>query len=355
MSSSKTRIALIIVAVAVVACVGAFAFDRYALSSTYARVPDPAVSLLPNYELYEKDYPRTDVEFEFDGYTLRGHVYGKDNTRGLIVFRHGIFSKHSDYLPLITAMVDKGWRVFAYDAIGCGESDGDSTLGMSQSPLDVAAAVQFVRESGMAGDLPVALWGHSWGGYGVAAALKFCPDVDACITMSGFDTPMKILDYSATSSFGALGKIQYPFLWLITKLDFGENANISASEAIAKSGVPTLVIHGYGDKTVPYDGVSIASALEGRFFDLVGSKLAVAIRAEEGRNGHNDYFYSVESQEYLNECASTLQEMLDENGDDVTDPEIQKFLDGVDLKRANTADPFLIDEIDSFLGVYLEE
>ena len=350
MSVSRKRIIAIVLAAALVASACAFAFDRYALSATYARVPDQDISLLPRYELYEKDYPRTDEEFTLDGYTLRGHVYGADNARGLIVFRHGIFSKHSDYLPLITALVDKGWRVFAYDAIGCGESDGDSTLGMSQSPIDVAAAVEFARENGMADEMPLVLWGHSWGGYGVAAALSRVTGVDACVTMSGYDTPMKILDYSSTSSFGPLGKIQYPFLWLSTVIDFGENANLCASDAIVNSGVPTLVIHGSGDTTVPYDGVSILGAFQRRTQDPSDAVITLITKDEPGRDGHNNYFYSRESQAYLDECAAALQGMLDENDEDPSAPEIQSYLAGVDLKRANTADPELVDEIDSFLA-----
>ena len=353
MSHSKKRIVAIVVVAAVVACICAFALDRYTLATTYARVPDREVSLLPTYELYEKNYPRTDVEFQLDGYTVRGHVYGADNTRGLIVFRHGIFSKHSDYLALITAMVDKGWKVFAYDAIGCGESDGESVLGMSQSPIDVAAAVSFARESGMADGMPLALWGHSWGGYGVAAALATCPDVDACVTMSGFDTPMKILDYSATSSFGPIGAIQHPFLWLNTFIDFGEKADVSASDAVAKSNVPTLVIHGIGDTTVPYDDVSIADALEKRSEGSADERISITTKTEPERDGHNNYFYSHESQAYLDECSATLLAMLDENGDDPTAPEVQSYLASVDLVRANTADPALIAKIDDFLKAHL--
>lgn len=350
MSKSKVRMIVVLVVTLFVVSACAFTLDRYALSSLYSRVPDQKISLLPHYDLFEKDYPRTDVEFQLDGYTLRGHVYGADNTRGLIIFRHGIFSKHADYLPLITAMVDKGWRIFAYDAIGCGESDGDSTLGMSQSPLDVAAAVEFVHDSGLADGMPLALWGHSWGGYGVAAALAKASDVDACVTMSGYDTPMKILDYSSTSSFGPLGKIQYPFLWLNTVIDFGDNANLSASDAIMNSGVPTLVIHGAGDGTVAYEGVSILDALQKSSQDLSEMNIQLTTLSEPGRDGHNSYFYSPESQAYLDECATALQGMLDENGDDTDAPEVQSYLASVDLKRANTADPALIDEIDSFLA-----
>lgn len=399
------RTVIIIAGVVLVCCAGAFALDRMALSQTYARVAEPKASLLPTYALYENDYPRTDVEFQLNGATLRGHVYGADNDRGLIVFRHGIFSQHQDYLALITALVDKGWRVFAYDAIGCGESDGDSTMGMSQSPLDVAAAIDYARESGMADGMPLALFGHSWGGYGVAAALGLRPgSVDACVTMSGYDTPVKILTASAERAYGVAGRVQQPFLWLNCLIDFGaENADRSASDAVVNSGVPTLVIHGTGDAVVPYEEMSILDSLHDRGVGEMASdgveggeagrdvasgaggedgahdignvrgisgtsatgsasgrplsqnagtavnSVKLLVKSDEGRNGHNDYFYSRESQAYLNECAAALQQLLDENGDNADAPAVQEFLESVDLRRANTADPQLINEIDSFL------
>ena len=347
---SRKRIIGIVVILIVACCLGAFALDRAALQQTYERHPVPAGSLLPTYDLYQKDYPRTDVEFQLGEYTLRGHVYGPDNKRGLIVFRHGMFSQHQDYLPMITAMVDKGWRVFAYDAIGCGASDGDSALGMSQSPRDVAAAIDFARQNGLANGMPLVLWGHSWGGYGVAAALRTHPDVDACVTMSGFDTPLKVLSYSATSAYGILGRIQEPFLWLNTVIDFGDEANVSASDAVVDSGVPTLVIQGRKDTTVPYDDVSILGALRDRIQDLPTGKISLITMEDEGRDGHNNYFYSPASQAYLNECSTALQKMLDENDDDATAPEVLEYLNSVDLMKANTADPELIGRIDAFLA-----
>ena len=117
MAKPTKRIALIIIVAAIGLSLAAFALDRAALSATYERKPNPEVSLLPTYELYQSKYPRTDVAFELDGYTLRGHVYGAKNDRGLIVFRHGMFSKHQDYLPIITALIDKGWRVMPSDAV----------------------------------------------------------------------------------------------------------------------------------------------------------------------------------------------------------------------------------------------
>ena len=248
-------------------------------------------------------------------------------------------------------MVDKGWKVYAYDAIGCGESDGDNVLGFAQSPLDVAAAVEYARDSGMADGMKVAVWGHSWGGYGVAAALDLV-DVDACVTMSGFDDPMTILNVGAQQSLGPFAFTQTPTLWLNNYLAFGKDADREASRAILESGTPTLIIHGLDDRTVPYEGASImANTLEGQSSP---QNVSTKTFAEPGRSGHNDYFYSVESQRYLRECREQLQTLLDENGDDANAPAVVSFMQGVDKLKANTADPELIGEIDAFLGLHLQ-
>lgn len=349
---SPARKVSVVVAIALLVFgIGSFIADRAIMGQTYARVPVSQPNLLAVFDDYAGQYQRDPVEFTFDGSALRGYVYGPENTRGLIVFRHGIFSQHQDYLPLILAMVDKGWRVFAYDAIGCGESDGDNVIGFSQSPLDVAAAVQYARDSGMADNMKIALWGHSWGGYGVAAALGLCPDVDACVTMSGFDTPLGIMRNGAEQMMGPFAATQVPTMWLNMVVDFGLDANRSASKAIAASGVKTLVIHGVEDGVVPYEGESIlANASAGQGIPNVST----ITFDTPGRSGHNTYFYSLESQEYLGECANMLQELLEENGDKPDASEVVEFLETVDKWKANTADPGLIGDIDSFLGVELD-
>lgn len=323
----------------VVFCVGSYTIDRQALDQTYARyVPQGPSVLLADADV-AADHPFTDVSFELGGYTLCGHVYGADNTRGLVVFRHGIFSQHQDYLALITGLVDRGWKVFAYDAIGCGESDGDSTLGFSQSPIDVHAAVQFAKESGMAGELPILLFGHSWGGYGVAAALAYDDGVAGCVTMSGFDLPEGIIMESTEQEMGALAYTQLPFIKLIEWQDFGENAGRSAARAIDESGLPVLVIHGANDNTVRMDGSGIMAQRD----SISNPNVRYIVKDDPGRDGHSTYFYAPESQKYLDECAAKLRQAS-------TDAEREALIASFDKKRANTADPVLMDEIDSFFA-----
>ena len=166
--------------------------------------------------------------------------------------------------------------------------------------------------------------------------------------MSGFDTPLKELEVGARSTLGPFAFTQTPTLWLNTFLVFGSDGNRSASQAIINSGVPTLVMHGTNDPVIPYDDASILSytVVDGN----TPTNVSTITFTEPGRSEHNSYFYSVESQSYLNEYGKKLQQLLDENGDDPNAPEVVAFMSGVDKHKANTADPALIDEIDSFLG-----
>lgn len=343
---SKTIIGIII-GIVVVFCCGSFAIDRHALNETYARYTPELPTLLLTDADVAASHPFTDASFKLDGYTLRGHVYSPSaEPRGLIVFRHGIHSQHQDYLALITALVDRGWKVFAYDAIGCGESDGDTIIGFAQAPRDVHAAVEYARESGMAGDLSVLLVGHSWGAYGVASSLVFGDDVAGCIAMSGFDTPQGIIMEATDAMVGPLAVTQAPFVSLIGWLDFKGEANRSAVDGINSVSVPVLVMHGTEDQIIGFDGASIMAARN----RITNPHAQFIVKDEKSRNGHNSYFYTRESNEYLAEKTQELKSLNDEYAGKIPDDILSGFLAGVDKAKANTADPVLIDEMDAFLS-----
>lgn len=338
------RIIIAVVVLVVVLFVGSFAIDRMMLNKTFSRVVSEDPGFLPNEE-YMAAYKSTPVEFQLDGQTLRGSVYEADDPRAFIVFRHGIFSQHCDYLALISAMVDRGYTVFAYDALGCGISDGDSTIGMAQSAIDVAAAVQYVRDQGLANALPLVLWGHSWGGYGVAAAMDIVPDVDACITMSGYNAPVEVLVDTASIRMGPVAATQRPTLWLVNKMTFGEHADRTALDGINKTSAPVLVVHGTDDEVVRYDVSSIISQR-----DLITNpNVEYLVFDEEDHNGHNTYFYSDEANSYLEEKKTELEQVEAQYPEGVPDDVMETFMDGYDQHRGNIANPELIDALDTFV------
>ena len=97
------------------------------------------------YEHYKDAYPRRNVSFASGKNRLQGYIYGENNTKGLLVFAHGINSGHESYMQEIVWMLKHGWRVFAYDATGSCTSEGWGTTGLIQSALDLHAALSYVE------------------------------------------------------------------------------------------------------------------------------------------------------------------------------------------------------------------
>ncbi len=339
------RIAIAIAVVAVLFFGASFAIDKISLDDTFKRAERDYPRLMPTEE-FAKDYDSTPVEFQFQDATLRGYVYKAANPKGFVVFRHGITSEHADYLALICALVDRGWTVFAYDAIGCGISDGNYVKGMAQSPLDVGAAVDYVRESGLVGDLPLILWGHSWGGYGVAAALDIVSNADACITMSGYNSPVGVLMEFVGRKMGPVGITQYPTMWLNNWLTFGADGDRTALAGINKADVPVLIVHGTDDKVVEYDGSSIIAQRN----RITNPNVEYLAMDEAGRNGHNSYFYATEANEYLNDIAAQFEELEKQYPNGVPEEVVERFMKDFDAERANVADPDLMNAINTFLN-----
>lgn len=78
-------------AIVVVFCIGSFALDRHLLAQTYARQPQVSSPLMLTDAEIADDYPYEDVQFQLDGATLRGHVYGAENDqRGLVIDRKSV-------------------------------------------------------------------------------------------------------------------------------------------------------------------------------------------------------------------------------------------------------------------------
>ena len=338
------RVVAVATALVVVFFAASFVIDKIELDKTFARKHVDYPTLTPTEE-FAGAYDSEPVEFQFQGATLRGYVYKADQPKGFIVFRHGIGSDHSAYLALICAMVERGWTVFAYDAIGSGISDGDNVKGMAQSALDVSAAIEFVRSNGMIGDLPLALWGHSWGGYGVAAAMDIVPDVDACVSMSGYNSPVGVLMEFTERKMGLAGATQFPTMWLNNKLTFGADADRTALDGINKTDAPVLIIHGTDDKVVNYNGSAIIAQRD----HITNEGVQYVDMDEPDRNGHNTYFYTEQASKYLNEKTAELEELKERYPGGLPEKVVASFMEGYDYKRANVANPDLIEAIDTFL------
>ena len=142
------------------------------------------------YMLYVEDYEGLScAEYTFTsdkGQKLQGYWYSAgEEQKGIIVIAHGFGAGHNSYMDCANYFAQNGYYVFAYDATGNDKSKGDGVGGIPQGQIDLDHAITFVEESGNFPKLPIALFGHSWGGYSVCSVLTYHPEVKAVIECSG--------------------------------------------------------------------------------------------------------------------------------------------------------------------------
>lgn len=258
----KKKILVVLSILLALYVVGSVVAVQIIYATVFVRVPPQAISAFPLYRDVAQEYPREEVSFLSGENRLTGWVYGEDNDDALVVMAHGLGSTAESYLPYAIWFVDQGYRVFSYDATGTGASEGEDTTGLSQSVLDLDSALTYIESNPELSELPVLLFGHSWGGYAVARVLAYDHDITASVSISAFDTPMDMVCEAAEEYCGPFAYGGYPFLYLQQRILFADAANGSAAEAVEASGIPILVIHGTADEVISYEEASLLSYLE---------------------------------------------------------------------------------------------
>ena len=293
------------------------------------------------YEHYENAYPRTEVSFKSGENTLKGFIYGGDNDKALLVFAHGLGCGHEDYINTLLWFVDRGWRVFAYDATGSGYSEGDGTRGLPQSALDLDAALTFAENDTRLNSLPVFLMGHSWGSYAVTAVLNFDHDIKGVASVSGYAEPVQMIYEFASGVVGNARPLLYPSLWLYNKLRFGKYAGLSAIDGINSSGVPVLIFHGDADETIGYNN----SAIMNHRSEITNPNVQYVTL--DGCT-HGGMFYTVEALEYKDKLWEARSKLYDEYGGNIPENVLLEFYDNADRELVNQPNTEFFEQIEMF-------
>ncbi|MCL2400151.1 MAG: lysophospholipase [Defluviitaleaceae bacterium] len=191
---------------------------------------------------------------------LTGYIFGEDNDRGLIVISHGLGGGGLSYLREIMFFVDNGWRVFTFDKTGSHNSEGSGTRGLPQSAIDLNAALNYIASQNR--ELPIMLYGHSWGGFAVTAVLNFDHDINAVVSLAGYAEPLMMLQEGAGLMIGPFAVLVTPYLWAYQRILFGDYAGLCAIEGINSADIPVKIIHGRDDNVVSYNGAGIIAHRE---------------------------------------------------------------------------------------------
>lgn len=289
------------------------------------------------------DYARTRIYFDSGENKLSGYLYPAQNPKGLVIIAPGINSSCDSHLAEIMFFAQNGYSALAYDATGVCESEGDSRVGLQQSKRDLLAAVDYARNDSQLSALPVYLYGHSLGGYAVAAALGEA-DVEAAICLSGFDSPVQTMHGKAKEYIGVLADIEYPFLYLQNWFTFGNDADATAVESINSVDTPILICHGDNDETIPYD-LSVYSHED----EITNSNASFLEVGGQYRDGHVYMWLSEESAKYMSEIQDEYRDLSDVYDGDIPQNVLDDFYSSVDPEKAMELDGEFMNNVLDFM------
>lgn len=295
------------------------------------------------------DFPllaRKRYEFKnVNGLKLVGYIYQKENINKnrLMVFAHG-FGKggHNRYLNLIEYFCRQGYYVFAYDATGNDESEGNDIKGFTQGYLDADKAISFVESLKEYKNLPLDICGHSWGAYSMSNALYLHPRVNALVAFSGFN--------KSTSIFKANGELYSPlnsdafvnYVEDYERLLFKKDADSSALNSFENSNAKVVIIHSNDDKTVPPNaGIDLYEQ------EFRNNPRFYFIRLEN--KGHGTVYYSKEGKNYIDSFYRVFNKYVKDNK--LNEEEQEKYASSI-LNRTiynNLLDEKLLDNIIEFI------
>ena len=192
-----------------------------------------------------------------DGITLAGFKYSREDSNnedvpaGVVVISHGLGGGgQSLYMNVADFFTKNNYLVFAYDATGNGESEGDDIRGLPQGVRDLCSALDYVKTQPEYAKLPVMLFGHSWGAYSSGAVLEYHPDVSAVVMVAGFNESANMLEQESVATVGPIAKLTLPYVYLYEKIKFRKFSQTSAVKGFQKSAADVMIIHSEDDTDV---------------------------------------------------------------------------------------------------------
>jgi len=249
-------------------------------------------------------YPKRIVHFPSGRNMLTGFIYGEENYKGLVVVSHSFGDGAEGYFNVIRYFVDKGWRVFAYDKTGSHSSEGNRTRGLTQSALDLDAALNFITKQEWG--LPIMLFGHSWGGFAATAVLNFDHQINAVVSLAGYNRPIRVLHDTSRRIIGRAGTLAYPYLWVYQRLLFGRNAGLSAVDGINKTDTPVKIIHGREDWLILYDSAGTIAYRD----SITNPNVIFVTHYSHYHNCHMNLLMTADASAYVNELNQEFIELF---------------------------------------------
>lgn len=247
--------------------------------------------------------------FSDDGQILIGYMYYyEDQTqKGVVVMAHGFGGGgHLTYLDCANCLAKNGFYVFAYDATGNDESEGDGIIGFPEGIIDLNNAISYVESLNNFKDCPIMLFGHSWGAYSTCNVLYYHPEVKAVVAMSGFNNSADLIRTQGHIYSNGGEEAIMPFIENHEKELFGDWAESTAMRGFESTNAHVFIVHSGDDRTVPYEaGYKI-------YYEKYKNDPRFTFRLFENR-GHGTVYYTERGMTYTLEWEDKWKSFLKSN------------------------------------------
>lgn len=204
--------------------------------------------------LSQVDYEAVSVR-SYDGLTLAGRYYHHDDSAPLCICCHGYKGAGiRDFCVMGKVLIDDGYNVLIINHRGHGRSGGHTITYGVKERIDVLSWIGWANER-FSADHPIVLFGISMGAATVlmASGLDLPENVKAISADCPYNRPKDIIWHVMRRM-----KLNPKLLWLpawLAGVTYGRvNLNAAcAADAVKKTKIPILIIHGENDTFVPME------------------------------------------------------------------------------------------------------
>lgn len=285
-----------------------------------------------------------------NGQQLVGYIYSKDiiDSKGIVIISHGLGGGgHNSYMDVADYFATKGYLTFAYDATGNDESEGDSVQGIPQGGIDLDYAIRYIKSQAEFSNLPIMLFGHSWGAYSVGSVLNIHPDINAVVMVAGFNKSMDIIEEEGRRMAGDAMNLFVPYLSFIERIKFGSYSKYTCVDGFDNSSAGVMIIHSADDKMVSYEN-------QYQMFDNKYSEIPRFKFIPYVDRGHDFIYYTDESNQYKDALNKDLKEYSSSLDGELTAKIKTEYMnDHLDKSQLFELDTELFEQIITFYDAFL--
>ena len=286
------------------------------------RGEDPKNPCCLQFSDYEDVMERTPYQCSYYGKAINGYIYqekGREDFKGFILLAHGLFGTHVQYLVDIRYLTKLGYQVLAYDQFGCGLSEGENQESLATGIYVMENVIRDVEKRNVNHDLPLILYGHSWGAYSSCGALKNHPEISKAILRSGFVSPIQVSYELLRSQKKALACFIKPVFSLAMTLYFSPRYVAKSTRGFHNQKTKILVIQSEDDTSV-----SMRASIANYLMKHPKNNAEVFLTKT---GGHNTIITEEGTKNYLN--AIREYESIEANSEEEKNRKREEFASGL--------------------------